>query len=249
MRYQRLVREHLRVSDPLSPGLRALPDTQSHFASTPAAGRFYRNEPTCLPTLMQPLLSQAHQGVTERCDSYALSLADWSAVSCGKPKSKTDKKPRTHKYDVGYELQTRWWLSDRNGEPLAPIVQNWVTKDGVWSSYHDERIGLEAPVDELTRRMAWIEAQEFSKPVVHLIDREAASIAHQRQWDEAGHWLVRRDQAGSRVEFNKREVKLGEVADSLIYQATHEVLLQGKPAQQYVAEAEITVTRRAKPQK
>ena len=80
---------------------------------------------------MQPLLSPAHQGVTERCDNYALSIADWSAVSFGKPESKTDKKQRTPKYDVGYELQTSWWLSDRNGELLALLVQNWVTKDGV----------------------------------------------------------------------------------------------------------------------
>ncbi len=128
------------MSDPLALGLRALPDTQSHFASTPAAWRFYRNEPTCLPTVMQPLLSQAHQGVTERCDSYALSIADWSAVSFGRDESKTDKKQRTHKYDVGYELQTSLLLSNRNGEPLAPIVQNWVTKDGVWSSYLDPNV-------------------------------------------------------------------------------------------------------------
>lgn len=198
---------------------------------------------------MQPWLSQAHQGVSERCDNYALSIADGSAVNFGKHKSKADKKQRTHKYDIGYERQTSLLLSDRNGEPLAPIVQNWVTKDGVWSSYHDERIRFESHLEELTRRMAWIEAQEFCKPVVHLIDREAASIAHQRQWDQAGHWLVLRDKAGSHVVFDNREMKRGEVADTLTYQAIREVLIKGKKAKQWVAEAQITVTRRAKPKK
>jgi hypothetical protein len=75
--------------------------------------------------------------------------------------------------------------------------------------------------------MAWIEAQEFCKP----IDREAASIAHQRQWDEAGH----SDKAGSRVAFNDREMKLGEV---VTYQAICEVLIKGKKAKQWVAEAQ-----------
>ena len=199
--------------------------------------------------LTQPLLAEAHKGVTERGDSYALAITDWSAINLGKHQSKTDRQQRTHQDDVGYELQTSLLLNDQNGEPLAPIVQNVVTPEGVWSSYHDERIQLEPHLDELTSRMKWIQRQAFAKPVVHIIDREAASIGHQREWDEAGWWLVLREKAGSTVEFNQRQVKLGEVADSLIFQATHEVLIKGKPATQYVAQTEVTITRPAKPKK
>ena len=105
-------------------------------------------------------------------------------------------------------------------------MQNLVTKDGVWSSYHDERIRLEPHLDELTPHMAWIDKQKFAKPVVHIIDREAASIVHQRQWDKDGRLFVVRDKGGSRVKFNGREVKLGEVADSLDFQATYEVFIK-----------------------
>ena len=131
------------MAEKLASGLRALPDSQSSFASTQAAWRFYRNAQTCLPTLMEPLLSEAHQGVAERCSAYALNANDWSSVNFGKHKSKKDRRQRTHQYDVGYELQTSLLLSDRDGEPLAPIVQNVVNKEGVWSSYHDERINYE----------------------------------------------------------------------------------------------------------
>lgn len=186
--------------------------------------------------LTQPLLAEAHKGVTERCDSYALAITDWSAINFGKHQSKKDRKPR-------YELQTSLLLNDQNGEPLAPIVQNVVKQEGVWSSYHDERIQLEPHLDELTSRMKWIQRQAFAKPVVHIIDREAASIGHQREGDEAGWWLVLREKAGSTVEFNQRQVKLGEVAD------THEVLIKGKKATQYVAQTEVTITRPAKPKK
>ncbi len=36
----------------------------------------------------------------------------------------------------------------------SALVQNLVTKDGVWSSYHDERIALDSHLDELTHRIA-----------------------------------------------------------------------------------------------
>ena len=237
------------MNDKLAPGLRALPDVKSSFASTQAAWRFYGNDLTCLPTLQEPLLAEAYKGVVERCDHYTLCVHDWSMAGFGRHQSKTDRKQRTHKNDVGYELQTALLLSDRNGGPLAPIVQNLVTNEGVWSTYHDERIKLEAHLDELTPRMKWIDEQKFAKPPVHIIDREAASIQHQRRWDEDKRLFVLRDKAGSRVEFNGQNVKLGEVADSLNFQATHEVSIQGKKAKQYVGEAEVTVTRPAKPKK
>ncbi|WP_140048579.1 hypothetical protein [Thioflexithrix psekupsensis] len=84
-----------------------------------------------MATLAQPLLMEAHKGVAERCDKYALCVHDWSMVNFGKHQSKLDRKQRTHKNDIGYELQTALLLNDRNGEPFAPIVQNVVTDAGV----------------------------------------------------------------------------------------------------------------------
>ena len=91
MRYRQLVKEHLQVSELLAAGWRALPDTNNSFASTPAAERFYQNEPTSWLTLMQPWLAEAAQGVVERCSRYTLSLADWSMVNFSKPQSQVNR--------------------------------------------------------------------------------------------------------------------------------------------------------------
>jgi hypothetical protein len=66
-RYHRLVAEHMNSSDPLSAGLKALPDKISSFASTQAAWRFYQNESVSLPKLQEPLTAAAHKGIREYC--------------------------------------------------------------------------------------------------------------------------------------------------------------------------------------
>ena len=44
----------------------------------------------------------------------------------------------------------------------------------------------------MTDAMKWIETQSFNKPLVHIIDREADSIGHIRQWEEEHiNWLTR----------------------------------------------------------
>jgi hypothetical protein len=57
----------------------------------------------------------------------------------------------------------------------------------------------QAHLDELSERIAWLEQQEFGKPLLHIVDREADSVAHLRQWSERGcQWIVR-VKAGSQV--------------------------------------------------
>lgn len=248
-RYQRLVKEHIRVGDPLASGLRALPDTVSSFASTQAAWRFYQNEKTDLSTLMQPLLTEAHCAVDNQCNKYALSVSDWSAIGMKKHKSKTDLRQRTHNNDVGYELQTSLLLDDNNGTPIAPIVQNLLTKLSTLSTYDDESDNQLSHLDELTQRMNWIAKQNFSKPIVHIIDREAASIFHQRQWNEDGNLFLVRERSASRVNFDNKTMKFGEISANLDFTATFEVSIKGQRATQYVAETMVVITRPAKPKK
>ena len=80
-RYQRLVAEHLNGSEPLSAGLKALPDKcRSSFASTQAAWRFYQNPATTLAKLQEPLTEAAHQGIQAHCRHHALCVHDWSRL-------------------------------------------------------------------------------------------------------------------------------------------------------------------------
>ncbi|MDD5277834.1 MAG: hypothetical protein PHR16_17390, partial [Methylovulum sp.] len=53
--HQQLVLEHMNSSEPLSAGLKVLPDKISSFASTHAAWRFHANGSASLPILQDPL--------------------------------------------------------------------------------------------------------------------------------------------------------------------------------------------------
>lgn len=101
----------------------------------------------------------------------------------------------THKTDIGYELQSSLLVSDRDGAPLVAAAQNLVTAEGVLSSRDSAVRPVQAHLDELSERMAWLEAQPFGKPLVHIVDREADSVAHLRRWRQAGYpWLIRAKQ-------------------------------------------------------
>lgn len=121
-------------SETLSAGLKAMPDKISSFASTQAAWRFYANDQVSLQTLQEPLTAAAHEGVVSLCQNYALCIHDWSRLAY-KHANKPDTYAITHDTDVGYDLQTSLLVSDRNGEPLAPVAQRLVSADGSYATY------------------------------------------------------------------------------------------------------------------
>jgi hypothetical protein len=68
-------------------------------------------------------------------------------------------------------------------------------------------------LDELSERMDWLEQQPFDKRLVHVIDREADSAAHMRQWSARGqHWLVR-VKAASSVCFDRLLIRASEMVE------------------------------------
>ncbi len=58
-------------------GIRYLPDVGDSFAATRAAWRFFGNEDTTLPVLMQPLLQVADAAARSSCSEVALVACDW----------------------------------------------------------------------------------------------------------------------------------------------------------------------------
>lgn len=67
----------------------------------------------------------------KQTDRYALILSDWSRVANAKHTQKSDTKRFSSQYDIGYELQSSLLVSDRDGSPLSPVVQNLVTDNGM----------------------------------------------------------------------------------------------------------------------
>lgn len=156
----------------------------------------------------------------------------------------------THATDVGYELQSSVLVSDCTGDPLAAPVQNLVTAEGVWQS-RASRIQANdlSHLDELTERIAWLEAQKLEKPLVHIIDREADSVGHLRTWSARNwNWLVRVKE-GNCVSFGGKTLKLSDVASTLTFIRVREVVNKGQTAEQWLAGTDVVLSRKAKPKR
>jgi hypothetical protein len=239
----------MNASERLSAGLKALPNKISSFASTQAAWRFYGNESVSLSMLQEPLTVAAHEGIAKHCSQYALCVHDWSRLSY-KHQNKTDTFAITHETDVGYDLQTSLIVSDRNGEPLAPVAQRLVSVDGSYATYGDDNTAtspVQSHLDEVSDCIATLEGQGFTKPLVHLIDREGDSVGHIRRWEAAGsHWLVR-VKDNPKVDYAGKPMACKAVAQTLTFIKTRQVSYHGKTYWQWVAETDVTMSRPAKP--
>ena len=248
-RYQQLVTEHLNSTDTISAGLRAVPNKNTSFASTQAAWRFYKNDNVTLKKLQTPLLTAAHSNIKLHCHQYALCVHDWSRLNYRKHTSKQDKYQITHKTDVGYDLQSSLILSDQTGQPLAPVAQRLVTAEGSYATYQDNELSesVKHHLDEVTDCIDMLEQENFAKPLVHIIDREADSIGHIRQWEKKGYQWLTRSKKTPHVEFQGDSMACSRVADALHYEKVRKVDYHGKPQWQWIAETAVRITRKAKP--
>jgi hypothetical protein len=235
--------------------MKALPDTAASFSHTQALWRFLGNKRVTPVLLGQPLVEAAREGIRESCHDFALVAHDWSRLNYNNHTAKRDRLKMTHATDVGYELQTSLVIGDRLGEPLSPIAQNLKTADTVLSTYRSgagpavekaEDDAGDTHLDELTERMHWLDAQALGKPLVHIIDREADSVGHLRQWAAAGRrWLIRA-KAGSRVRAGDYDQRLQDVAAGLSYRAVRQIDHAGERCQQWVAQTSVVLVRPAR---
>lgn len=239
----------MNASEPLSAGLKSLPNKVSSFASTQAAWRFYANEAVTLSALQAPLTAAAHDGIAQHCSQYALCVHDWSRLAY-KHHNKSDTYAVTHQTDIGYDLQISLIVSDQNGLPLAPVAQRLVSGDGSYASYYPDDLAhqpVQSHLDEVSDTIRHLHQAGFAKPLVHIIDREGDSVGHIRQWQAAGcHWLVR-VKDNPKVKYDGKSQSCKTIADTLTFTKTREVLYHGKKYWQWVAETTVALTRAAQP--
>ena len=93
------------------------------------------------------------------------------------------------------------------------------------------------------------EARGGDKPLVHIVDREADSVAHWRAWSAQGSRFLVRAKDAPKVCFEGVPVKPKELAERLSYQSAGEVLYHGRIAHQTIAQAKVLITRKAKPKR
>lgn len=248
-RYVKLVQAHQHAATRVAAGPSHLPCEASPASERQAAWRFFANERVTLPALVEPIHQVARQALADNPAPCALAIHDWSTLGYGDHESKTDRAQLTHQHDVGYDLATVLLVEAAEGNTVAPMDLQLRTADAVHSTRP------EAPPVEPDHLAQVLPAMEVSKtwdlprPLVHVIDREADSVGHFREWDEAGHsFLVRA--SDRKVLWRERECLLSEVVATLeeesAFQRSRDVLYQGKPAWQEVAEVEVVLHRPAK---
>jgi hypothetical protein len=103
-------------------------------------------------------------------------------------------------------------------------------------------------LQELAKRVQWLEQQPNSKPMVHIIDREGDGVEWLRACKDSV-WLIHCRQR-STVEYNGKAYKIQDLAAQLDAQPlARQVQYKGKTAYQAIAECQVTVTRAAQPKR
>jgi hypothetical protein len=149
----------------------------------------------------------------------------------------------------GYELQAALLMSDRDGQPLAPGILSLRSAQGVHCSRSWQIRKPLSPLDELDPAMSYLDQQGLGKPLVHIVDAEADSVGHFRQWStRPGRlFLVRADDRI--VQYAGQEQRCSKIRETLReqqgFRCTRKCLYHGRPAEQWVAEVEVQLTRAA----
>lgn len=258
-RYGILVKSHMHTVPRTATGPALGIGPTPGFAVTQATWRFLNNDDVTLPALVEPLRQEGRQAIAaaqQKRDAlaatqapFALLVHDWCKLDYRRHTSKRDVVQLTHQTDVGYELTTALLVDAEQGWPLAPMELHLKTAEGVHSTRSP---GTCADVHHLDQILPTMEASggwQVPAKLVHVIDREADSVGHYRQWDGAGHlFLVRADDR--RVQWRGESMLLSEIVAALeaegAFQTAREIEFHGRPAQQRVAETEIVLDRPAK---
>jgi Transposase DDE domain len=195
------------------------------------------------------LIEPMHQAVRQEVASQPgvlLAVHDWSTLSFGGHPSKTDRATLTHAHDVGYDLATVLMVRGDDGAPIAPVLVSLTTADGVLSTRDDAPAADLGHIDQIRPAMRSVHDLGLGTTVVHVIDREADSVDHWRQWSADGHRaLVRADDR--KVLRQGQETSLRVIAEQLHRDDASKdagtALYHGRKARLFVAEVEVVLHR------
>jgi hypothetical protein len=133
-----------------------------------------------------------------------------------------------------------------DGAPIAPALVSLTTADGVLSTRDDAPAVEACHIDQIRGAMRSVRDLGFDATVVHVIDREADSVSHWRQWSADGHLaLVRADDR--KVLREGQETSLRVVAERLhrddAFRDAGAALYRGRKARLFVAEVAVVLHR------
>ena len=233
-------------------GLKLLLGEVEPFSQVQASWRFLNNENVKVSELFEPIGEALEEGIQKHCDEYVLAMSDWSHLDYKKHSSKKEliskNKKETCK-QIGYDLQTTLAVSDRTGEPIAPIVHNLKTNTKVYSTY-DDNISMDAThLEELASRAKEIgKSLKTEKKIVHIVDRESDSVAFMRKLEKNDNLFLLRVKSSSTLYLpcEKIDIKQGDLADKLdLGKEVKHIKYKNKKVKIYVNSCEVEVRRDA----
>lgn len=198
-------------------GLSALPGTATPFACARAMTRFLNNPAVTFAALLDPVRDAVRDALAASPARTALVVHDWSMFNFRTHAGKKDKLVRTHAADAGYELASALAVDAADGRPLGPVEFRLRTAHGTLTTRPDGAATPPGHVDELAPAMTAAAAAVAGKIAVHVVDREADSVGHYREWDAAGHRFVVRGDRDRKLLWDGRECGIAAVAAALTY--------------------------------
>lgn len=234
----------------LAPAIKDIASAQkTSFATTQATWRFLNNDRVSFKQLNQPIEALAINELKLSNHAFALVAHDWSQLQYVKHSNKENRFKRTHTKDLSYELQSSLLINAEDGMPIAPMAQTLADATGCYSTFSEQYNFKDKHLDSLMEQIEYIESQVLGKRLVHIIDREGDSVAHLRLMQQQDYLYLIRGKEGHLVEYQGENYKVREVADQVVLNSAQEVNYKGRTEQLYVGEAEIKITRNAKPAK
>jgi hypothetical protein len=251
LRFFRLVKEHSHSVNAAVTGLSALPATAKPMASIKAMSRFLHHTEVTPQALIEPVCAAIRDAVARSSAAFALVVHDWSMFSFHTHTSKTDCFQRTHDQDVGYDLGSALILDADTGQPLGPMELRLRTAHGLLATRPGSIESPPAHIDELADVMAESRRWKLGKLLVHIVDREADSVGHFRDWHAAGHRFLVRAKADRRVTWNGESILLKEILQKMAGEFREpptpiEVMTHHGPGRVEVCETTVVLDRPAR---
>jgi len=238
-------------------GLKLLQGGIKGLSEVQASWRFFNNPNVSSKELFEPIVENLKVEITKQCDKYLLAMSDWSHLDYKKHKSKCELKSENRKdtcMKIGYDLQSTIAVSDRSGEPIAPMVHNLKTSDTVYSTYNDKIDINLTHLEELACRAKYINTNFDTKniQIVHIVDREADSIAFMRKLVDNNSLFILRGKGNSKVQYTdtitntKIDIKQSELADKLsLGKQVKKIKYKNKKVTIFANECDIVINRDA----
>ena len=214
-RFWKLVSEHAHSLNSATSGLSALPGTAKPFAATRAMSRFLKNDDIPFPALIEPAQDAVRDLLTFSPSRFVLLVTDWCMFGFNSHKGKPDRCQRSHKTDLGYDLGSVIAVDANDGRPLGPMEFRLRTANGILSTRIRHTSCPPGHLDEVLEAMEESRRWNLKPTPIHIIDREADSVGHYRQWAARGHKFLVRADVDRLVTWRGKETHLTKVLEGI----------------------------------